>query len=111
SQIIGRPYRLTVEEDHFELSDGGAHTPVLRLRLFAARPAFTVESKTLPDILYRVEESRGYDFRGDLARGQGVTLLASTEPWDVIRALGPGAAHDAEHERRRRLIQAADPAT
>jgi predicted glycogen debranching enzyme len=120
SQTIGRPYRLTAEEDRFELSDGGDHTPVLRLRLFAERPAFTVEGKTLPEILYRVEESRGYDFRGDLwspgyfrgdlARGQDVTLLASAEPWDVIRALGPDGASDAERERRRRLIQAADPA-
>src|SRR5437867_635159 len=35
SQTIGRPYRLIAEDDRYELSDGGAQTPVLRLRLSA----------------------------------------------------------------------------
>jgi predicted glycogen debranching enzyme len=79
-----------------------------------------VEGKNLPDILYRVEESRGYDsrgdlwspgyFRADLSRGHEVTLLASTESWELIRALTPDQALAAEHERRQRLLQRAGPA-
>ncbi len=82
--------------------------------------AFTLESKYFPNILYRVEESRGYAakgglwspgyFRGDLAPGHSVTLTASTESWETILALKPDQALAAEYERRRRLFAAADPA-
>ena len=40
--------------------------PALRLTLSASAPAFMVESSQRPDIIYRVEESRGYDYRGSL---------------------------------------------
>jgi predicted glycogen debranching enzyme len=120
SEQIDRPFHLDVEEDRFELTSGDAQAPVLRLRLNGSASAFTVEGKRLPEILYRVEESRGYDFRGDLwspgyFRGdltpnQDVTLIASTESWDVIRALTPEQALSAEQERRQRLIHRADPA-
>ena len=33
-----------------------------------------------------------------------VVLIASAEPWDVITALEPSAALEAEHERRMRLV-------
>jgi predicted glycogen debranching enzyme len=120
SAVPGRPYRLIAEEDRYELTSCDTAAPVLRLRLYGVRPAFTLDGKALPDILYRVEESRGYDsrgglwspgyFRADLSRGQDVTLLASTEPWEVIRALGPAEALAAEQERRARLIHVAHPA-
>jgi predicted glycogen debranching enzyme len=71
------------------------------------------------DIRYRVEESRGYEalgtlwapgyFRADLAPGQSVTLVASTEPWKTVLALNPDEALAAERERRRRLLAAAHP--
>jgi predicted glycogen debranching enzyme len=114
------PYRLIAEEDRYELMSCDASAPVLRLRLWAERPAFTVEGKNLPDILYRVEESRGYAFRGDLwspgyfradlSRDHDVTLLASTETWELVRALQPAEALAAEHERRQRLLLRANPA-
>jgi predicted glycogen debranching enzyme len=120
SMTIAQPYRLVAEEDRYELTHGAEHSPVLRLRLCAERPSFTLEGKRLPEFLYRLEESRGYDhrgdlwspgyFRGDLAPGRDVTLIASTESWEVLHALGPESALAAEHERRRRLIQAAHPA-
>ncbi len=120
SEQLGRPYRFTAEEDRYELSNGTAEAPVLRMRLCGSRSAFTVDGKKLPEILYRVEESRGYDFRGDLwspgyfradlSREQDVTLVASTEAWDMIRALDPAAALAAEYERRQRLLLRADPA-
>ena len=68
--------------------------------LHGQRAAFTLEAKRSPEILYRVEESRGYDskgelwspgyFRIDLAQGQDATLVASTESWETIQALEPG---------------------
>src|SRR5581483_10859830 len=79
-----------------------------------------MESTHRIDVLYRVEESRGYEhegplwspgyFRVDLQRGTAATLVASTEQWETLLALGPDEAMVAEHERRRRLINAAQPA-
>jgi len=119
STKLGRPYRLAAEEDRYELTNGDPQAPVLRLQVRGQRTAFTLDGKRLPEFLYRVEESRGYDFRGDLwspgyfradlSRDHDVTLLASTEPWDVVWALGPDAALGTERERRRCLLQMAAP--
>ena len=58
------------------------------------RPTFTLDSRAVSDVLYRVEEHRGYDhlgtlwspgyFRADLKPGHEATLVASTENWDTI---------------------------
>jgi predicted glycogen debranching enzyme len=70
-------------------------------------------------VLYRVEESRGYEsqgslwspgyFRADLDAGQDATLVASTESWDTVLALGPEEAWQAERQRRHRLVLSAHP--
>jgi predicted glycogen debranching enzyme len=44
-----------------------------------------------------------------MAEGQAITLVASTEAWEVVQASNPYEAYAAEHERRRRLITNADP--
>ncbi len=72
-----------------------------------------------PNVLYRVEESRGYEasgslwspgyFRADLSEGRDVTLVASTEPWEHVQAVDPPHAQAAEEERRTRLLRAASP--
>src|SRR5262249_6927210 len=49
-------------------------------------------------------------FRADLTPDQDITLVASTEQWETILALGPDQAFQAEQERRRRLVEAAHPA-
>ncbi len=118
SEALTEPYSLTAVEDRFELCCR-APFPPLRLHLYGERSSFTVDGKTLPDILYRVEESRGYEargnlwspgyFRADLVRDREVTLVASTESWPTIHALDPAAAFAAEHERRRRLRTLARP--
>ena len=80
---------------------------------------FTVDALTVQHLYYRVEESRGYQaqgdawspgyFRVDLEPAQIVTFVASTESWETMTALPTAAARDAEIERRRRLLVAADP--
>jgi predicted glycogen debranching enzyme len=114
----GEPCIVTAVGNRFELSTGKP-LPPLRLRLTGHRSAFTVDCQEFPDILYRVEQSRGYDstgtltspghFRVDLAPGRDATLAASTEDWDTILALDGAEALWSEHERRRRLIAAAEP--
>ena len=127
----GGPYVLTSVGDRYELSRpgdaaaGGGHEalsgllPPLRLRMRGEWAAFTIDGRRTPLLLYRVEESRGYDstgelwspgyFRVDLLPGSDATLIASAEGWDVVDALGPAQAYAAERERRRRLLLASAP--
>jgi predicted glycogen debranching enzyme len=112
-------YALTAVDGCYDLS-AGSELPRLRLLLHGERAAFTVDGKTVQQILYRDEAQRGEAARGDLwspgyfrldlAPGAEATLVASTEPWETIHALTPGAARAAERERRRRLLDAAPPA-
>jgi predicted glycogen debranching enzyme len=93
--------------------------PPLRLFVHGGKVAFTLDSTGLPNVLYRVEESRGYESVGDLwspgyyrvnlAVGEPATLVASTEQWDTVMALRPEDALQLEQARRSRLISIADP--
>jgi predicted glycogen debranching enzyme len=106
-------YQLTAKGDRYELSPR-PDLPSLRLLLYGERAAFTFEPKKLTQLLYRVEESRGYDsegdlfspgyFRVDLLQGREASLVASTESWETFGAISPQDAAQAETERRRRLL-------
>jgi predicted glycogen debranching enzyme len=119
STPLADPYTLTAVNDLCELN-AGPDLPRLRLQLHGLNRAFTIEGLQLREILYRIEESRGYDaagelwapgyFRVDLTRGSPATLVASTEPWDVIQALPPEQAQEAERNRREALLQMAGAA-
>jgi predicted glycogen debranching enzyme len=119
SQAPDAPYTLSVTGDRYEVT-GPASLPPLRLFLHGERAAFTVDGRRIEDVRYRVETSRGYDDTGvlwspgelyaDLDAARDATLVASTEDWQVMLALGPAAARAAERERRRRLFAAAPPA-
>ncbi len=119
SQEHSGPYTVQAIDGRYEIG-AGPSLPPLRLYLYGSRPAITMEHSTLPDILYSVEESRGYDsrgtlwspgyFRADLARDKPMTLVASTERWETILTLRPEEAFAAEIARRQRLVSAAHPA-
>ena len=112
-------YTLCCQEDRYEISVASSGLPPLRLYMYGKRTAFTLESKHLEDLLYRVEESLGYEsrgdlwcpgyFRADLTGEDDVTLVGSTEAWDTVLAMKPAEALDAERNRRQRLIAAAEP--
>jgi predicted glycogen debranching enzyme len=127
------PYVLTAFQDRYEVSTAGeavlgirhhekpldVHLPKLRLMMPGERSSFTVEGHHTRALLYRVEQSRGYDFTGelwcpgyfrvDLLPGRDATLIASTESWETVRALQAEAAVHAERERRQRLLLSAIP--
>jgi predicted glycogen debranching enzyme len=113
------PYALTMVEDRCEVSSGARHPP-LRLKVMGPPSTFTFQVREVPDIFYRVEESRGYDSRGnlwspgwfqvELRLGESATLVASTEEWETALALAPEAARGWELERRRSLLRMAGPA-
>ena len=117
STPITRPYMLTVVEDQYEVIAQGL--PELRMILYGRGAALTIDRLRTQEVVYRIEESRGYEARGDLwspgyfqceiSKGTPATLVASTEAWEVIRALGPEEAWEAEYDRRNRLLADADP--
>ncbi|HEY0777102.1 MAG TPA: amylo-alpha-1,6-glucosidase [Gemmatirosa sp.] len=109
-------YHLRAEDEHYVVTlDERPELPPLRLGFFGADATPTLDPLRTPDLLYRVEESRGYADRGalwspghfalHLAPDVPVTLIASAERADVMRALTPADAAAAEHERRRRLLE------
>ena len=112
-------YSMAWAGDRYELSRG-PDVPPLRLRLDGPKSRFVLDDERLDDILYPVEESRGYEasgalwspgcFRVALTREQAVTLIGSTESWEAILSLSAEEALWAERRRRDDLIAAAHPA-
>lgn len=113
-------YTVTAVRSRYEIGATN-DLPILRLQLRGERPALTLDERGISSVPYQMEANRGYEsvgtlwspgyFRGDLRRGQRVTLVASTESWDTIEALTPDDAVAAEHERRQRLLALAGPPT
>ncbi|HVG20424.1 MAG TPA: amylo-alpha-1,6-glucosidase [Blastocatellia bacterium] len=113
------PFEMKVVEGRYELCQPNTHLPPLKMLVHSSRAAFTFDGERIAGLLYRIEQRRGYDCAGDLwspgyfhaemSEGQSVTLVASTEAWEVIQTLNPGEARAAERERRSRLISNADP--
>ncbi len=112
-------YTLCVlEDDRYEVTSD-TPLPPLRFQLYGEGAALTVDRLHIEEVVYRIEESRGYAARGDLwspgffslklKKGCEATLVASTESWDVLRAMGPTEAFEAEYDRRLRLLAEADP--
>jgi predicted glycogen debranching enzyme len=110
---LAQSYTLTFCDGRYEVS-GGKDIPALRLLVHGDRAALTLDEKGSGGIPYEMERSRGYAsvgslwspgyFRADLSAGHDVTLVASTEPWEAIKALTPEEAARAETDRRRRLV-------
>ena len=119
STALAEAYTLTAVNDLCELV-AGPELPHLRLLLHGQNRAFTIEGKPMREMLFRSEESRGYEstgelwtpgyFRVDLTRSSSATLVASTESWETIQALPPDQAFQAEHDRRARLLEIAGAA-
>ncbi|MBZ5617461.1 MAG: glycogen debranching enzyme N-terminal domain-containing protein [Acidobacteriia bacterium] len=113
-------YVLTAFEDQFEISSK-TDLPALRLLMLGPSSAFTFDRKETQSIPYSTERSRGYEwqgslwspgyFRSDLGEGDRVTLIASTETWETVRALAPDTAFQAELDRRRLLLARSHPQT
>ena len=113
---IKEPYVLTAVDRRYEIS-AGAHLPTLRLSIQGLPSTFTYDPTASPEVLFRVEESRGYDARGTLwsagffevtlETGQEVTLCGSTERWEAIQALQAREVLQFEHVRRHYLLDCA----
>ena len=114
SHPVAAPYVVQALGDRFEIAPGGDLAP-LRLFLHGQEKAFTLMPETFGPAVYGLEQRRGYDASGNLwspgylrvmlGSDSPGTLVASTEAWEVIDALGPDQLVDAEHARRARLIE------
>ncbi|HEX4498181.1 MAG TPA: amylo-alpha-1,6-glucosidase, partial [Thermoanaerobaculia bacterium] len=121
STPLGPPYTLTAVENRYELCSSWPNLPSLRLSIQGRNPTFTVVPRKIEDVYYDVEARRGYESVGDLwspgffgidleaGEEDEASLIASTETWEVVKALKSREAFSAEMERRRRLIYNADP--
>ena len=111
-------YQLKVCNDEFEIT-AGEDLPTLRLRARGPGAAFTFDRKETEGVPYAAERNRGYDWKGtlwspgyfrcDLGAGDSLTLIASTERWETVRALSPEDVCNSEINRRSLLIAAAPP--
>ncbi|HWS71244.1 MAG TPA: amylo-alpha-1,6-glucosidase, partial [Thermoanaerobaculia bacterium] len=89
----------------------------LRIGLAGAAVAFERDERLIPELLYRVEQSRGYRSAGalwspgslvaTLSTGESATLAISTEPWAAIDAIEPDEAFELERQRRTSLLTTA----
>jgi len=116
---LGAPYKLTAIDGRYEIAAGRRKLPPLRMRLQGRESAFTIASAKIPQVVYRIEQQRGYAYEGelwspgffrvDLTEQSTATLIGSTEPWDIIDVLNPEDVLAAERERRARLLHDAIP--
>lgn len=116
SSPLPAAFTLQSLDERLELS-ADEELPTLRLTTIGEGRAFTIERRRLPEVLYRIEESRGYEsvgglwspgyFRFDLGPGQDATVIASTERWEEIDDSDVDEVLQSELIRRRRLLSAA----
>jgi len=122
SEPLGWPYEFRSVGERLEIGLKESTLPALRLLLRAPgeeEATFTLKGKRLDNVLYPLEESRGYQARGDLwspgyykltiVRGQRAALVASTESFETMTVLQPSQALEAERARRQRLLVQAVP--
>jgi predicted glycogen debranching enzyme len=120
SEPLGWPYEFrAVVTERGEIALTTSELPTLKLVVRGDETTFTVKGRRIDNVLYPVEESRGYQARGDLwspgyykltvGKGQRAALIASTESFETIGVLDPEQALAAELGRRRRLVAIAVP--
>jgi predicted glycogen debranching enzyme len=119
SDPLGGNYEFRAVRDLYEICLPGTPLPPLRFRLWASDVTFILKGRRIDNVLYPVEESRGYQARGDLwspgyfrfvvTNRERATLVASTESPETMHVLEPHRALDAERGRRRRLVMHAAP--
>jgi predicted glycogen debranching enzyme len=116
---LAAPYKLTAVDGRYEIAAARRKLPPLRMQLHGRESAFTIAPSKIPQVVYRIEQQRGYSYEGELwspgffrvalTERSTATLVGSTEQWDIINVLGPEEVLAAECERRARLLHVAIP--
>jgi len=118
SEPLAWPYEFRAVGERAEICLPDSPLPPLRLMVCCDAVTFTLKDKRTENVLYPVEESRGYQASGvlwspgyyklTLSRGAPATFMASTEPFEIMTVVQGEYALGAERERRHRLIARAD---
>lgn len=113
--VQNEPYVITVIDDKYEISS--QEYPPLKIKMEASNVKFTLESKYIKNVFFRIESHRGYEaigslwspgyFKIDLQKDDPAVLIASTESWETLNALKPAEAEPAERKRREQLLYSA----
>jgi predicted glycogen debranching enzyme len=116
---LAEPYRLSAIENRYEISAADGGLPPLRIKLASDRAQFTVSPQSIHQVVYRIEQSRGYAYEGnlwspglfhvDMRERNLAAIIASTEEWDIINVLAPEGVVAAEEERRAKMLDDALP--
>jgi predicted glycogen debranching enzyme len=119
SEPLGSPYEFRSIGDQHEIVLKSSSLPALRMKLHAGGATFTLKGMRIDNVQYQIEESRGYQARGNLwSPGyfkltlpvrERAGLVASTESIETMNVLTPVQAFDAERRRRQRLLAQAAP--
>ncbi|MGH7680085.1 MAG: amylo-alpha-1,6-glucosidase [Gemmatimonadaceae bacterium] len=123
TEPLGDDYKFASNGHHFRLTSGhGAELGLPPLCLSVeGRGAFELQERRREQVLFPVEEARGYGGHGalwspgaftvELKAGESMALIASTESDDVMTSMTASDVFSFERERKRRLLQsAAEPA-
>ena len=125
NQAIATRYSHALSAGYHLFDSGDPSLPPLRVRVLGAPGdvPFVHDERLTSELIYPVEERRGYEFRGtlwapghfalELEPGMSATVVASAESEATMAALTPDEALRYEYERRRRLLDSAiatDPA-
>jgi predicted glycogen debranching enzyme len=112
------PYRLSAVGSRYEIAANKPGIPSLRMKM-CGDAQFTIAASKVHQVMYRLEQSRGYAFEGDLwspgffhvdlTPNEPATLIASTEKWEIVEVLAPDELIAAERQRRARLLEKARP--
>ncbi len=113
--LIAGPYTMTIMEDRYELAEHDDLT--LRFLIYGTGVRFSFRRETIPDLVFRVEEERGFKEKSQLwspghfhvyaEQRSPAALVVSTHSWETTSALEPEQALVAEHARRDHLISLA----
>ena len=108
------PYEIRALADRYGDPRSHQSPSCLRMQMSDCSCDFPVDPRQIHEVVYRTELERGYDsegglwspgiFRAQLSHGQTVTLIGSTEEWNIIEVLSPTQVAIAENDRRTRLL-------
>ena len=111
-------YRIAEVPDGFEIAPPDPSLPPLRLRVEGGVATIAAGHGDV-ELRYRLEQARGYDWRGvlrsagtlvvTLEPGSEIRVIASTDAWEQVKALPALDVHAFEEERRVRLIAQSRP--